>query len=942
MGTPANPHFYQAGGSLSRDFPAYVSRPADNLLYEYLKAGEFCYVLTARQMGKSSLRVRTMDKLQAEGYLCVAVDITSIGSHNTTVDQWYYSFLYQLVSGLGLQVDYRSWWKGYMDLTPINRMQYFWEEILLPFTDKPVIIFLDEIDSVLSLDRDQFSTDDFFAAFRATYNQRAADPAYERLRFAVFGVAMPNDLMQDPERTPFNIGESIPLLNFQTDDAFVLTQGLSHIQADLREVLEWVMSWTNGQPYLTQKLFKSLSTVEDWQNPRMVVEAKVEALFLQPELLDSDPNLSSVQKRILLNEKWNTSMLDMYSRLFKGQSLNIDNRNPAHLYLKLSGLVQDAKGKLQISNKIYETVFDENWIRYGYLQVERPFAKELKAWLDDERSSARLMKGQYLHDNLEWAEGREDLSIPEREFLEASRIAEVEEVAEIKRLKEREKQRKYLIIALVFTLALLVASILFAQLAQRNKDEADKNAILFQEQAEVADSQKNVAQAATLRAQESEKQAIAERNRAERSRALAERAQKEERRLRLLAEELQIQTDEQRDSIAQQLLIGKANLIQIVAQEILPTDPTLSYRLFNYARNTFYDDPNIKNIERDLLAEHSLYKRIPPIPGNNQNVFTSQQEGAFWYTAEEEEGYVLYFWNGEVQQSAQKVGTIPSAVLSLQESKSGKFLVTGLTNHKAQIWDLQEGKLTTELPHQGDVGCISISQDGKWIATGSLDNYIRIWDTEGTLQKTSAAMRGDLTSLHFSPDGKQVLAGSSDNGVYLWKWQAPSGEPIEIGSHQDDILAVSFLPNGQMASVGVDRQTLFWDLEETGPVSAIRHDLSFLDVRFSEDGQFLYAIEEDGNMEVWDVMENTSLLLENALGLSWDRLSMHADGKYLVSISAEGEVYRWLIKPEALSELQLAEEIGDLSELCETTTRDVLIFLTERSLTDLLPEYCLE
>src|SRR4028119_1512297 len=95
---PNSSNQYQVGGSLPESATTYVKRQADKDFYEGLRAGEFCYVLNSRQMGKSSLRVQTMKTLKAEGIACAAIDLTGIGSQNDSADKWYAGLVRSLVS----------------------------------------------------------------------------------------------------------------------------------------------------------------------------------------------------------------------------------------------------------------------------------------------------------------------------------------------------------------------------------------------------------------------------------------------------------------------------------------------------------------------------------------------------------------------------------------------------------------------------------------------------------------------------------------------------------------------------------------------------------------------------------------------------------------------------------------------------------------------------
>ncbi len=261
--------FYVTGGTLRRDAPCYVVRRADSELYEGLSHGHFCYVLTPRQMGKSSLMVHTAASLRENGFGVAVIDLTKIGQ-NLSAEQWYGGMLVQIGKALELEDDLMVYWGAHLRLGPLQRWIQAIRDAVLPCYPGRIVIFVDEIDVVSSL---PFSTDEFFAGIRELYNDRAEDAELERLTFCLLGVATPSDLIRDTRTTPFNIGRRIELLDFTQNEAAPLAQGLRCEERLGAELLKRILYWTGGHPYLTQRLCQAVaaSNLEIFNNPQSAI-----------------------------------------------------------------------------------------------------------------------------------------------------------------------------------------------------------------------------------------------------------------------------------------------------------------------------------------------------------------------------------------------------------------------------------------------------------------------------------------------------------------------------------------------------------------------------------------------------------------------------------------------------------------------------------------------
>ncbi|GGA42018.1 hypothetical protein CYANOKiyG1_60500 [Okeania sp. KiyG1] len=312
----------------------------------------------------------------------------------------------------------------------------------------------------------------------------------------MMGVATPSDLIRDKQRTPFNIGRAIELTGFQINEIQPLTLGLTGKINDSEAVMSAVLDWTGGQPFLTQKvcrliqLYSPQSSLErkdielvenndgglntDTKNTvtsgNKIVEkninysetAFVENLVRQKiienwQSIDEPQHLRTISDRLLKDEQTANRLLGLYQQILNKGEIDTDS-SVEQTQLCLSGLVVKRGNKLRVYNRIYQEVFNLEWIEQE-LEKLRPYSEAITAWLTSNyQDKSRLLRGQALQDAQLWATNK-SLSNKDYKFLTASQENELKEEKQRSQLEINKVLRQRLRIA--FLVVLLWLFLLF-------------------------------------------------------------------------------------------------------------------------------------------------------------------------------------------------------------------------------------------------------------------------------------------------------------------------------------------------------------------------------------------------------------------------------------------------------------------------------------------------
>jgi WD40 repeat protein len=919
--------FYVVGGTMRPDSQSYVVRDSDEELYQGLLANEFCHVLTSRQMGKSSLMLRTAARLREAGIEIAVLDLTGIGT-NLTPEQWYTGMLVQLGDRLDLETELLDFWWANVALGPMQRWVTALRKIVLPQRTGRLVIFVDEIDAVASLN---FSTDEFFAGIRECYNLRNEDADMNRLTFCLLGVVNPADLIRETRTTPFNVGRRIELSDFKLTEALRLADGLGRDDCENQALLKRIMYWTNGHPYLTQRLCQAVAE-NAAQGVLGNIDESIERMFVSKQAQAYDDNLIFVRERLLRSGADVTALLNLYARVRRRKKV-ADDDSQAVSILKLSGVARAEGGRLRVSNRIYERVFDIRWIRQ----------------------------------NLPGAELRRRRAAFRRGVLRTAAVA-----------------------ALILAIMAALAGVAFRQRNLARAQAALNRQLLYvasmklanqeYENANIARVERLVEDTRPLRGEEDLRgfewflfwrYAHSEMVRIQEPGQIASAKFFDGNDTIAIAELIPTMSRQKR---AYMIKLYDRRLAKETLSFEVPAGTNFIIAVFSPDNKYVATDAPDKSVALwDLASQQQVHTFLGSGNAVSALVFSADQKSL-----------AGAFTDGNFRVWDLKTGTQKFEGYSEVErpsiafSPDGKYLAVAMTEYITKIFDIATGKpvrtvlfpkgpaallffspdgtklfaatiegyiycwnllvqklLDFKERHASEVMSFSFSPDGNTVATSSVDRTIKLWDVDtGTLRRTLLGHGIWVTSVHWSMDGEYLLSGDRDGMVKMWDlnlkempvWPrnnplkvtaitfSPTNELIAIGRGVDgklglwnlsggqweasldvtgEVISTAFSQDSTMVAVAIEPQIRIYRVRTGKLISTLEapaKDAYSLD--FSPDGTKLLSGDRHGNVIISDVFSgHQNRRLDS--GNIYYRAVFSSDGKLIASADQDGKVRIW-------------------------------------------------
>ncbi|MGE0887496.1 MAG: AAA-like domain-containing protein [Blastocatellales bacterium] len=289
------------GGAVPLDSQFYIERTTDQEFHEAIaRQDSLVLVKGARQVGKTSLLARGLQRARENGAKVVLIDFQSLSAdYLASSEKLILTLAETLADQLGLDVYPSEMWNSF--LSPGINFERFLRREVLGKIETQLVWGLDEVDRLFSCD---FGSD-IFGLFRSWHNKRALDPEgpWRRLTMVIAYATEAHLFITDLNQSPFNVGTRLALEDFSSIQIAELNERYGSPLRDRTEIARYYRL-LGGHPYLVRRGLHEMAA-RNWTLPELEAHADQDEGPFGDHLrrmlvsLTQDPALCEVVQNVL-------------------------------------------------------------------------------------------------------------------------------------------------------------------------------------------------------------------------------------------------------------------------------------------------------------------------------------------------------------------------------------------------------------------------------------------------------------------------------------------------------------------------------------------------------------------------------------------------------------------------------------------------------------------
>jgi len=337
--------------SQNHEVSKYVKRPLiEQQIYKSLLLPNFILRIKApKKMGKTILTNQVLKQLKArKNYRIVSISFQEAdNSHLSELNKlllWLYSNItnqLNIKDRSGLPPQLNEWDNSTQTFGSKMTFTNYFEKYLLPELEGPMVLFLDNLDWLFY---NENICQDFLGMLRSWNDKASKKSLWKKLRL-IISYAPNIDIKINPNQSPFNIGTTVELPEFTSEEVQQLAE-VYQLNLDNFHVRE-LMNMVGGHPYLVELTFRNLKTCNGMTLEKVLETAPTEkGIYYSPHL-----------QEYLAILKQHSGLAKYFLKIIKGEDIGNLKSHAIKTLMNL-GLVKYQDGKVFVGCKLYRLYFE--------------------------------------------------------------------------------------------------------------------------------------------------------------------------------------------------------------------------------------------------------------------------------------------------------------------------------------------------------------------------------------------------------------------------------------------------------------------------------------------------------------------------------------------------------------------------------------------------------